>query len=244
MTESTPTILWDFDGTLVRHGMWSSALIDILDEFEPGHGIDTEQIRPFLKNGFPWHEPEKYHHHLSTPEAWWSNIEAMFIRAYCGVGLSKTRAEQLAPLAHQRYIDPETHILFNDTIPALEALIKLGWKHIILSNHVPELPEIVKALPLSQFISHCITSAITGWEKPNSEAFRIALATAGNPDKVWMIGDSLDADVRGAEAAGIPAILVRNSQPEDVRYYAASLIEAVSIIQANSHMTRKFTTNL
>ncbi len=239
MAEGNPTILWDFDGTLVRHGMWSSALIDILDEFEPGHGISTEQIRPFLRDGFPWHDPDKSHHHLSTPEAWWSNIEAMFIHAYCGVGLSNTRAEQLAPLAHQRYIDPETHILYNDTIPALEALNKLDWKHIILSNHVPELPEIVKALPLSAFISQCITSAKTGWEKPNAEAFRNALDIAGNPEKVWMIGDNLDADIRGAEATGIPAILVRNSQPEDVGFYAEDLLKTISIIKANSHLTRK-----
>jgi putative hydrolase of the HAD superfamily len=239
MTVSYLTILWDFDGTLVRHGMWSSALIDILDKFEPGHGIDIEQIRPFLRDGFPWHEPEKSHHHLSTPEAWWSKIEALFVRAYCGVGLSKTLAEQLAPLAHQRYIDPETHILFDDTIPALESLSKLSWKHFILSNHVPELPQIVRALPLSAFISHCITSAITGWEKPNREAFKIALDIAGNPDKVWMIGDNLDADIRGAEAVGIPAILVRNSQSENVRFYADDLQKAVSIIESNSHLTRK-----
>ncbi|WP_228282485.1 HAD hydrolase-like protein [Rubrobacter tropicus] len=30
-----------------------------------------------------------------------------------------------------------------------------------------------------------------------------------NPKRVWMVGDDADADVRGAEAAGIPAILVR-----------------------------------
>lgn len=240
MTESQPTILWDFDGTLAyRPGMWRSALMDTLDEFEPGHGIEVEQIRLFLRDGFPWHEPEKSHHHLSTPEAWWSKIEGIFICAYCGVGLSKTRTEQLATLAHLRYIDPETHILYDDTIPALEVLSKLGWKHIIMSNHVPELPEIVNTLPLSSLISSCITSAKTGWEKPNKEAFRIALTTAGNPEKVWMIGDNLDADVRGAKAAGIPAILVRNSQPEDAKFYADDLLEAVSIIKSNSHLTRK-----
>jgi ribonucleotide monophosphatase NagD (HAD superfamily) len=48
-----------------------------------------------------------------------------------------------------------------------------------------------------------------------------------------MIGDDLDADVRGAETVGLPAILVRNPSGENVKYYARDLLEAASIIEAN-----------
>ncbi len=47
-----------------------------------------------------------------------------------------------------------------------------------------------------------------------------------------MIGDNLNADIRGAEAVGLPAILVRNPGGENVKYYARNLLEAASIIEA------------
>ena len=78
-----------------------------------------------------------------------------------------------------------------------------------------------------------MTSAATGYEKPNPEAFKNALVTTGNPERVWMIGDEPVADIQGAEAAGLPAILVRSPQTEGIRYYARDLTEAVAIIEAN-----------
>jgi len=47
-----------------------------------------------------------------------------------------------------------------------------------------------------------------------------------------MIGDNLVADVRGAEAVGLPAILARSPRGDDVRYYAPDLFEAVAIIES------------
>ena len=69
MTESKPTIFWDFDGTLVPTPKWSTSLVKELDILHPGHGITREQISAFLHEGFPWHTPERYHPELSSPEA-------------------------------------------------------------------------------------------------------------------------------------------------------------------------------
>ena len=233
MMRAKPTILWDFDGTLVRRS-WRSALIRVLDEHQPGHNITEDQVVPFLREGFPWHQPDRPHHHLSTPEAWWGQMEMMLAGVYRGVGFDDSRARELARLAHQTYINPQEFILYDDTIPALESLSRLGWQHAILSNHVPELPEIVRALPLSPFISFCITSAAAGYEKPNIKAFRNAISVIGNPELVWMVGDSATADVGGAEAAGLPAIQVRSPRTDGVKYYAPNLLEAAAIIGQNS----------
>lgn len=78
-----------------------------------------------------------------------------------------------------------------------------------VSNHVPELPALVAALGLAPYFSAVVTSAALGWEKPNPRMYAAALAAAGDPDEVWMVGDNPVADVAGAEAAGIRAILVR-----------------------------------
>jgi putative hydrolase of the HAD superfamily len=53
-----------------------------------------------------------------------------------------------------------------------------------------------------------VAAARTGYEKPHPEAYAAGRAAAGDPDELWMVGDNPVADVAGAEAANIPAILV------------------------------------
>lgn len=227
------TILWDFEGTLAeRPGMWSGTLMQILDENEPYHSIQIEQIRPYMRQGFPWHQPDVPHPELSDPAAWWTMVESIFVRTYQALGLSRQRAIELSRMAHERMIDPRGFRLYDDTLAVLEYLAARGWNHIILSNHVPELAQIVSGIGLDRLIKKCISSAIIGYEKPHPEAFRIALTAAKNPANVWMIGDNPVADVAGAEAVGIPAILVRGPRPDGIRYYAADLWGAVKIIES------------
>jgi len=74
-----------------------------------------------------------------------------------------------------------------------------------------------------------LSSATIGYEKPHPEAFRLALEAVGHPRQVWMIGDNPVADVGGAEAAGLRAILVRREDGE-AQLRAADLTEAVTIV--------------
>jgi putative hydrolase of the HAD superfamily len=225
------TIIWDFDGTLVQFTSWRYALIDVLNEFEPGHGIDHEQIRPFLRDGFPWHKPEEPHFHLSKPEAWWASLEPLFTRVYQGVGFNMERAALLAKQVRKHMTNPKRFILFEDTLPVLTELKEKGWRNVILSNHMPELPYIVRSLELTPLIEICLTSGVTGYEKPNPQAFHMALSLVGNPKNVWMVGDNPISDVQGAETQGIPAILVRNQQNEEAKYKAHDLYEVIKIIE-------------
>ena len=231
MTQSKPTILWDFDGTLAAMpGHYTAALMDVLNENEPGHCINPEQIRPYLRTGFPWHKPEEPHLHLANPDIWWLQLEDLFTRAYQGVGFDANRAQILAKQLRKHIIDPRRYLVYADTISVLENLKTRGWRHVILSNHIPELPGIVDSLGLSAYIDFCITSAISGYEKPHPAAFKNALTLTGNPDAVWMVGDNLIADIQGAESMGIPAILVHNPNPGNASNYARNLQEAVPII--------------
>ena len=231
ITEKHPTVFWDFDGTLAyREGFFVATLVKILDEYIPGLGVKIEDLRPHLNYTFPWHNPDVPHPELSTPEAWWLGIETTFASAFEAVGVDSRKAKKLAKLSHELYVDPSSFILYEDTIETLELLQDHGWRHIILSNHVPELLQIVEGVGLGRLISECISSANVGFEKPNPEIFRIALKLAGNPEAVWMVGDRIDADVRGAEAVGIKSILVRSKMIEGVTYYSRTLSDVASII--------------
>jgi putative hydrolase of the HAD superfamily len=225
-------VLLDFDGTLaIRPGLWGACVLEILDELEPGHGIALEHIRAGLRNGFPWHRADEPHLELSDAEAWWAPVNELIARALVEAGVDPERAAALALATRQRFCDPSRGWeLFEDTIPALERLRAAGWRCAVLSNHVPELPALAQGLGLTEFVDAIVTSAVIGYEKPHPEAFRIALRAAGDPARAWMVGDNPVADVAGAEALGLPAVLVR--RPGDAVRRADDLHGAVDLILA------------
>ena len=201
-------VVFDFDGTLAhRPGRWSKCLVDSLDTTRAGHGIAVEDLRPHLRSGFPWHRPEDVHPELNDPEAWWDAINIIETDAYAAVGV--TADDELRRAVRDRYCDPELFELYPDTIPALERLAASGVRMTILSNHVPELASIVTHHDLDRYVDDVITSARIGVEKPHPKSFRIALG-AIRPERAWMIGDNLVADIQGAEAAGMNSVLVRH----------------------------------
>jgi FMN phosphatase YigB (HAD superfamily) len=214
-------LIWDFDGTLAhRRGEtgWSILLAEALDAEEPGHGHPADVFRPHLRDGFPWHRPEVAHPELCEPEAWWASVRPVLARAYEAAGYAPARALELAEAARRLYVDPDVGWeLFDDTLPALERLSRAGWTHAILSNHVPELRQIVAGLGLDDAFELVSCSAETGYEKPHAQAFASVLDRL-RPAEAWMVGDNVVADVLGAEAVGLPAVLVRRPDPRAARY--------------------------
>jgi putative hydrolase of the HAD superfamily len=213
--------IWDFDGTLAhRRGEtgWSVLLAETLDAEEPGHGHSAETFRPHLREGFPWHSPDITHPELCEPEAWWGAVRPVLARAYEAAGYPPRRALELADAARRLYVDPNVGWeLFEDTLPTLARLEQAGWTHAILSNHVPELRQIVAALGLEDVVALVSCSAVTGYEKPHPQAFASVLDRL-RPAQAWMIGDNFLADVLGPEELGIPAVFVRRPDPRAVRY--------------------------
>lgn len=211
-------IIWDFDGTLAyRPGKWGSALLAALEESPGGADIDFRKLKPHLGTGFPWHHPERPHPELSEPPNWWRHVEGVLAQALGAAGYDPDAAGAIARTAGEKFRDPASFIVFEDTAPVLERLSAAGWHHLILSNHVPELEAIVEALGLARHFEAVLSSANIGYEKPHPEAFGLALQSAGHPKTAWMVGDNPVGDVEGAEAVGLPAILARASAPQASR---------------------------
>ena len=228
------TIFWDFDGTLAhRPSMFSRSLVAVFDEREPGHGITADSLATWLHAGFPWHEPETDHRFLATPEAWWAHIYRLFEAAFERNGVPPGKAARYAREARKHLVDAKYYSLYPDALDALKYFRGVGYANVILSNHLPELPDICEALGLMEHVEICISSANVGFEKPNPEFFRIALEMAGKPAVSWMVGDNLGADVRGAEACGMKAVLVRRRPDEPVAYFSPALAGLADIIPPN-----------
>jgi putative hydrolase of the HAD superfamily len=221
-------VFWDFDGTLAhRPGLWTGSLLEALGAVSPGHDVTAERLRPELSRGFPWHDPARAHPDLAGSDAWWGAMRQVFRSAYERVGVSCTVARHAAAAVREYYLDPLRWVVDPAAAPVLERLSAEGFRHIVLSNHVPELADLADVLGLGRHFAAVLTSAHTGYEKPNPAAFHHALAIAGQPERAWMVGDSPTADVAGAHAVGLPAVLVGAGSDTDLAA-AAELILATT----------------
>lgn len=225
-------LIWDFDGTLGYRegGMWTATLLEIMQEHFPELGVTYDKLKVYLRSCYPWHFPEQPHPELSDADEWWRAFQPVVVRAMIGVGAPSDRAEELSAEFRPRYTELSRWRLFPDTLPVLEQLAERGWTHMLLTNHVPELPSIVGHLGLTPHLGAIFNSAQTGYEKPHPQAFHNAQAWMTEPEVVWMIGDNYKADVQGAEAQGIPAILARTTHP-DARYRCEDLAGVVEIVE-------------
>jgi putative hydrolase of the HAD superfamily len=217
-------LIWDFDGTLgYRPGQWSGTMVQVARRFA-GVEVDLETMRPFMRRDFPWHNPEVAHPPRRSAEEWWAALRPVFEKAFVACGVPQDTAGGLAGKVRSVYTDVTEWRLFEDTIEVLEGLREEGWSHAVLSNHVPELRALIEGLGVGALVDHVMNSAETGFEKPHPQAFRTVLAELRDPAEVWMIGDNIEADVLGAEAVGLRAILVRSEDSRAARR-AASLRE-------------------
>jgi REG-2-like HAD superfamily hydrolase len=128
--------------------------------------------------------------------------------AFDEVGIGPLPEEFFRHLANL-FMDPATWYVFPDVWVVLPKLKERGLVLGAVSNWAWQLPELLDALDLGQFLDFVAASARIGYDKPHPGIFRWALDQAGvDPESVMHVGDHLDADVAGARGVGIEPILL------------------------------------
>jgi putative hydrolase of the HAD superfamily len=131
--------------------------------------------------------------------------------------LAALRAECAAAMRPALGFDPPVAALLDalaftaypDSAPALRALRAAGCRLVVISNWDSSLHERLEETGLAPLVDGAIASAELGVAKPDGAIFERALALAGvGRGEAWHVGDSLDADVAGALAAGIRPVLI------------------------------------
>jgi len=91
----------------------------------------------------------------------------------------------------------------------LRALRARGARLVVVSNWDVSLHDVLDRTGLSTLVDGAVSSAEFGAAKPDPAIFAHALEVAGaGPHDALHVGDSVEADVEGARAAGVPAVLV------------------------------------
>jgi putative hydrolase of the HAD superfamily len=97
--------------------------------------------------------------------------------------------------------------LYDDVVPALEALRSGGLRLGLISNTSRDLGAFVRHFELD--VDAWIASGSYGKVKPSPLIFRAALELVGaEPKEALMVGDSPRDDVAGARAIGMRALLL------------------------------------
>ena len=137
--------------------------------------------------------------------------------------------------------------LYDDVVPALQALRGAGYQLGLISNTHRSLDAFRSHFELNELISAMVSSSEHGFNKPHPSIFRAALQLLDvEPSQAVMVGDSFRHDVLGALAVGMRAVLLRRGSAgagiPDVREpdcgargipVIPSLIDLVDVLEAS-----------
>lgn len=102
--------------------------------------------------------------------------------------------------------------LYDDVQGVLTELADRGFIIGVISNSHRSLDAFKEHFSLDDVISTAVSSAEHGYMKPHRSIFETALERAGvAATQAIMVGDSLKADIEGALAVGMRAVLLRRS---------------------------------
>jgi putative hydrolase of the HAD superfamily len=141
------------------------------------------------------------------------DVAAAARRAYgdAGLNLDDAQLDEVLRIEqeawwHGAHVDP-------DAVPLLDALRRRGIRVGICSNapyRVQSLHAQLGFLGIDRRLDAVTFSAEVGWRKPSPRIFDAAIRALGtDPGRTVMVGDSETADVAGAHAAGMRAVLIR-----------------------------------
>jgi putative hydrolase of the HAD superfamily len=106
----------------------------------------------------------------------------------------------------------ESYRLFDDVVPALEALAGNGLRLGLISNFEGWLEKMLVELEVGDLFEVSVISGMDGVEKPDPAIYKLALDRAGvSPDRALHVGDAPKLDVEPAISVGMRAVLLDRS---------------------------------
>jgi putative hydrolase of the HAD superfamily len=123
-------------------------------------------------------------------------------------------------------LDSLRFFAYPDSAPALQALRAAGIRTVVVSNWDHSLHERLRETGLAELVDGALASAEVGAAKPDGAIFEAALELVGGDGEVFHVGDTPEADVAGALAAGLrPVFIARHGE-------APPLPETVPVIRS------------
>lgn len=218
--------IWDFDKNAheTLHELYYKYQFDVLFN----HVESTPFIRAYTANN---HRLWGLYHHGKIDKATLRKLR--FEDTFTQLGVS---VELFPKDFEEEYIAicPTKTNLFPHAHETLTYLHQEGYNLHLISNGFKEACEQkIKSTNLAPYFKTIVISEIVGINKPDPRIFAHALENgSAKKDSSVMIGDSIDADIRGAQNFGMDAIFFNPNQieqPQDVKHMVSNLKELTTI---------------
>ena len=208
--DSPQAVLFDVGGTLIecRPGA-AEVYAGVLSRW--GGRVTAEDVAPAFR--LVWSELtqvhprglDRYHQFKGSEWEWWGEfLRRVLARLHHTAPWEPVLAELMAAFS-----EPGLWHVFPEVAQVLERIGSLGLPLAVVSNWDSRLPALLDRLGLSGFFAELLVSAVEGIEKPGPEIFHRAASRLGvEACRCVHVGDSPLDDYRGAESAGMRAVLV------------------------------------
>lgn len=203
--EHIKAVTFDVGGTLIKP--WPS-VGHVYAEVAARHGlkgISSEELN--RRFAIAWRRLKNFNH---SRKEWAALVEQTF-----GGADKKPPGEAFFEDLYQRFSEPAAWHIFEDTLPALDALASHGVNLGVISNWDERLRPLLEQLGLASYFDAIIVSCEIGFTKPSPVIFEVAARKLGlAPEFILHVGDSMESDVAGARSAGFQAVLVSRGKGE------------------------------
>lgn len=208
MNERRPkAVLFDMDETLVTHTCTGIDLTRaVYNAFQDQLGEIEEQI--FART--LWQKANDLWKMMFD-----GALNGDIARPYSFINALRSLRIENDALGHEMLVHFETLLVdstkfFDDSIYVLETLREEGIRLGIVTNGYRTLQNRkLNHHGLPAYVDFVLVSEAVGFHKPHPGIFEVALSKAGAaPEETLMVGDNLWADIKGANAVGIPSVLL------------------------------------
>lgn len=157
-------------------------------------------------------------------------------RFYATIRTFGIQEEELAKTMGHDYVtlSPYKKVLFLGTHELLEKLSKKYSLHLITNGFAEVQTTKLKESELDKYFEKIIISEATPWKKPRPEIFYYSLEQAkAIAQESVMIGDDINADIKGAAAVGMDQIWTNFINAEDEfkpTYTVDNLLDILKIL--------------
>ena len=148
---------------------------------------------------------DRYSHLKGGEREWWGE----FLRRVLGRLGHPAPWEPVLDELFEAFADPALWHVFPEVGEVLPALAARGLALAVVSNWDARLPDLLERLDLRRHFAALLVSGIERVEKPGPAIFARAASRLGvAPAQCVHVGDSPLDDYRGAESAGMRAVLL------------------------------------
>jgi putative hydrolase of the HAD superfamily len=213
-------VTFDVGGTLIKP---SPSVGEIYAEVAARHGwkkVSAEALNRRFATA--WKGLKNFNH---SREEWAALVDETF-------GKTEEKAsETIFPEIYDRFAEPNAWHVFEDVLPAFDALAAMDINLGVVSNWDERLRPLLQKLGLSKYFQAEIVSCEVAFTKPSPVIFEQASRMLGEaPEHILHVGDSASHDVAGAKGAGFQALLLERGGKNLGNGVIGSLMEIEGLV--------------